>query len=124
MNLSTAINHKNRATTQIIDLWHYAKTGKMSHSEILDKKETITKSIAHCPVWVKSYVIGRYDALYDQCFHQELEFCHIVKKVLYTTSKLDTGKPKTERLYKKGLGGYLSKNNNSAFFWRGTDKQF
>tara|TARA_R110002020_G_scaffold34910_1_gene105873 strand:- start:51 stop:425 length:375 start_codon:yes stop_codon:yes gene_type:complete len=123
MKITTALNHKSRAITAIKSLYHTAQLCGMPSADITKKRNEIMLSIAHCPQWVKSSVSGYHECLYDMNFNN-LEFCYELKGILYTTSKIDTGKPSTERLYKKGLGSLLSKANNGAFYWRNTDKRY
>lgn len=82
-----------------------------------------TKTRARYPAFVRGYVHGLIAAEKKVLYRDNLEFCYLVDGVLYTTSKADTGKPKTEVFYTQNAGHLLS-NAPCGHYWIGTDKPY
>lgn len=73
--------------------------------------------------YIHGYVQGLIDAERRTIAMNEVEFCYLVEGVLYSTSKKETGKPKTEEFYSKGQGHILN-DAPSGHYWIGTDKPY
>lgn len=124
MRLDTVINRLQSGRTNLRDLWSRARIFKMTHADVLKEKEKVFSRLGKLPRYANSELRG-YDLALFEAHYSSLEFCHKLKGILYTTSKSDTGKPKTERLYSKKLGYYLSKHSDGGdFYYIGTDKPF
>ncbi len=121
MKLSTSINHKKRAEKEIRQLWRHAKSYRLSHDDVLKRKEKIFQSVAHCPGWVRHYLRG-YDKCQFDMNYVNLELCYNLKGVLYSTDR-ESNRPNLDRLYKKGLGLYITKHE-AHFHWKNSDKIF
>ncbi len=78
-----------------------------------------TKTRAAYPAYIHGYVQGLIDAQRASIFRNHLEFCFLLDGVLYTTSRVDTGKPKS-----RDRDGADFLNVPAAHYWMGTDKQY
>ena len=122
MRIGTALNHRDRASQSLRSLFRTAPMYYSSHDNLMNQYRVISDSIAHCPVWVKSFVEGQYRLLSD-LHYDHLEFCYIqdtgdnTPPILFSTAK-DTLKRSTEEFYKAGKGCDLGKLQ-SNFFYRG-----
>lgn len=123
MKIDTALSHKRRLRTCVRDLISHAQICKLPSDQInqqfLDMKATLPKD---APAWLRSYIDGYYEALREDMLQAHVEFCYPIHGVLYSTNK-HTTRPRTERLYKKGLGSYLSKCQG-FLYWKESDKRF
>jgi len=63
MKHTTAYNHRQRAVRAICDLWqraeHFGLTSRKQRAEL----SAIMKSVAKCPGWVTSYLVGYDEAM-------------------------------------------------------------
>ena len=117
--------------TRVSDTFGVITLGRVTHAESLNiierriyaelNSRTVTR--ARYPAYVKGFVAGLIGAHRAAIWRDNVEFCYMVDGVLYTTSKAETGKPKTEEWHARGEGHILA-NAPSAHYWIGTNKQY
>jgi hypothetical protein len=123
MKLQTAINHKQRLLGCVTSLVRSSTIMCPLSIQMNAEYATIMESVPKdCPAWVRSYGRGFYDCLREQMEQEHIEFCYPIHGVLYSTNK-HTDRPRTERLYKKGLGRCLSKCQGYRY-WKHKDKRY
>ena len=125
MNITTSLRHRDRAYRAIVSIWSIAILSKSTHRNIIEQKTKVMDSMKHCPQWIRAYVEGVNNLLFDQHF-KELEFCYLVEGELYTTCKKDTGKKKVDVFYGRDditVSDYLN-SKNSNHYYMGTSKPF
>jgi len=99
------------------------KEWEILKSRVYDELESRTKTRARYPAFTQGYVRGLIAAEKKALYREKLEFCYLVDGVLYTTSKAETGKPKTEVFYAENTGHLLTHAPN-GHYWIGTDKPY
>lgn len=99
------------------------KEWEILENRVFAELNSRTKTRARYPVFVKGYVHGLLAAERKALYRDNLEFCYLVDGVLYTTSKAETGKPKTEVFYARNAGHVLT-DAPSGHYWIGTDKPY
>ena len=117
--------------TRVSDAFSTITLGRVTHAESLDildrhihaELNSRTTTRARYPAYVKGFVAGLISARRAAIWRDHVEFCYMVDGVLYTTSKADTGKPKTEEWRARGQGNILA-NSQCAHYWIGTVKQY
>lgn len=117
--------------TRVSDAFGIITIGRVTHAESLDiidrriytELNSRTATRARYPAYVKGFVAGLISARRASIWRDHVEFCYMVDGVLYTTSKANTGKPKTEEWHARGQGHILA-GSQSAHYWIGTDKQY
>ena len=117
--------------TRVADTFSVITLGRVTHVEslsIIDRRiyaelNSRTPTRARYPAYVKGFVGGLISARRAAIWREHVEFCYMVDGVLYTTSKAETGKPKTEEWHARGQGNILT-NSQCAHYWIGTDKQY
>lgn len=124
MHISTALNHRNRATRRMYDLYSMAKHGRMTHAAMLTECLKIKSTINHCPAWVCSYVDGVESVLREMQYRNDLEYCSRLKSGEIVSHHSDS-----DRYYQKK--GYEPREISigdivdiAGHFWKNTDKLF
>jgi hypothetical protein len=88
------------------------------HKEV---DSTTPKGKARYNKWVKGYVAALCDAAYSNITQNQVEYCYLLDRELYTTSKKDTGKKKL-RYYTGNIPISMYTNYPHGLYWIGTDK--
>lgn len=122
MRTDTALNHRNRVANDLRSLWSHAETFHLSHKEILERKEEIMATIAHCPQWVRQFCRGYDQAIFDVALKDKVETCYLVDGILYSVMK-NTDKKKTKDIINRGEGHRL-RDITPHLYWRGSEKRF
>jgi hypothetical protein len=58
MHFKTSYNHRERALSQLADLYSSAEHFGMLSQEISERRNKIMETIAKCPQWVHSFLSG------------------------------------------------------------------
>ena len=70
MKIETSLNKQRAAIMRIKDIFSTAEICGLSHSEMNDRIFKIQSDLIKCPQYVKSYVSGFRDCLFDQLYKQ------------------------------------------------------
>jgi hypothetical protein len=123
MRTETAINKRNAAATRISDLFSSAKIGRYSHLSILEERRDILNSVSTCPLWVRAYLDGLFDAQMAELYHSHLEYCSQDE-----TGAVFSHNSQSDRYYQKH--GFTPSDFSaktfpvSGHFWKDTNKHF
>lgn len=114
MKIETALNHKNRLLSRLIDILMSARISKPTHTDLSTRIRTEVLQadvMRRCPIWVLEYIRGYRDALFA-----ELERGNIVWKVFFRGQHV-IGKDAVP----DGCWNEVEADKG-AFFWKGTDR--
>lgn len=117
--------------TRVNDAFSVIRLSHMTHADalgVIDRRiygelNSRTSTRARYSAFIKGYVYGLIDAAQAEIWRDHVEYCYLVDGALYTTSKKDTSKPKTDVFYARKKGHVLN-DAPSAHYWIGTDKRY
>ncbi len=123
MSLDRAITWQSRLVQHTAEIVGRARMcGQHSNQMQANKISTMNNAPKGLPRHVHEYVRGYYQALVDQLYVHDLEFCYLYQGRLYSTHR-QSSRPTTQQFYDREQGNLLV-DCPSGHFWKGTDKVF
>ena len=123
MHINAALNHRDRAKTQMRDLYSASRHFHHTHEHQMQRRGEILNSLSHCPRWVIAFVQGYADCLYDAQY-QHLEFCSLLDDGTIVSHVSSSPRYYQKRNYtpmqiSQGIENGLCVSQ--GFYWIGTD---
>ena len=99
MHFKTSYNHRERALSQLADLYSSAEHSGMLSQEISERRNKIMETIAKCPQWVHSFLEG-----WERCKRSQIERKVVFCYTMPDGRLLSTHRDRDDHYEKHGLG--------------------
>ena len=117
MKIDTALNHRDKFTTGLVDLFSSAKIYGSTHDHMLDERQRLLHDDPkwkRVPEWVRSYVRGYEHCMFDDMYRYHLVWMFEWYDKLYYWDDLPAA----------GHEHYCNPDVHGAHYWKDSLKPF
>jgi hypothetical protein len=121
MDISLALRRRDRAVSNLRDLYSRAEHFGLLSSQINDEYNVILANLGKAPQWVRQYLDGYRAALTEQAYRQQLVYGAIIDGHFFSTHR-----DREDYYEKSGIEprAFADDNPTKGHYWRNNLKPF